>query len=686
MKKLFFPALFLSLCFGFTACNNDDEFDGFETTKAVVEKEEVDNSRIISYSNGNNTPQSAPQTRLVEDKAAPTIPADAIDMVATGYQAYQAQENANYYVPADATFDRQIQLKNNTNYYVAGTLKLSTYGSGSTIYVLPGGSIELPSTLNTVTIESWGAIVFRSSLNINTSSSVTNYDEANTLVIDDINCQGALSTTGSVTVKSIQASGLSGKITVDGDLDVENAIKISNYGSLTVEGSLSAVNFELNSNSVANLKSCAFISGQTYVTNMCTLNLYSFLKTGNLKIDSWGTVNLFDNTLVLVDNSIELSNSTSKFNNMGTQYAVISCDELIIHQNEMGRMSGGPIDLHAATITNNTGAELAWTANVIFDGETYFAADGCRPEFGTQPVASEPVYVLSHIAEVRAPHERISATSIDFKNNKAFVSWHEYGEPFQGYIDAVDIASMSFSATLHSDIYDFNHIAVEGENIYVAGGCNASGAFYAPVNYVAETSSIEIELQKLDGASGNCIIKEGDEIWVVSGQQGGISVIPTNRYTTLPEAKYIVKYGERIAVLAGIEDCKVYEYSIENGELVKEYSVGSIAPDYGKNVLVADGENLYVALGQNGIKVFNNGVEVASVSKSAVGIDVDDEYVYAACSDAGLIVYNKADLTEVKRYSTLGGASANFVKKGADGLLYVAYGLDGVQVLELSKQ
>ncbi|MDO4755673.1 MAG: hypothetical protein Q4A54_04960, partial [Parabacteroides sp.] len=100
-----------------------------------------------------------------------------------------------------------------------------------------------------------------------------------------------------------------------------------------------------------------------------------------------------------------------------------------------------------------------------------------------------------------------------------------------------------------------------------------------------------------------------------------------------------------------------------------------------------------------------NGNRIGGSKKSANGVDIDENYIYIATGDGVAILdkdvtyvdakdgktYNKT----VKRLTYTGkGAtsvtdeitvkqSANFVKKGPDGRLYVAYGMYGLQIYEL---
>ena len=126
----------------------------------------------------------------------------------------------------------------------------------------------------------------------------------------------------------------------------------------------------------------------------------------------------------------------------------------------------------------------------------------------------------------------------------------------------------------------------------------------------------------------------------------------------------------------------------------------------GKNVCICDDSHIYICKGLNGFDVYDfNGNRVGGSKKSANGVDIDENYIYVATGDGVAILdkdvtyvdakdgktYNKT----VKRLTYTGkGAtsvtdeitvkqSANFVKKGPDGRIYVAYGMYGLQIYEL---
>lgn len=650
MKKIILPAC-VAIASILVACN--DKIDGLDivSSDSVTLKSMLDESRLINYTVESNVIFRS--SDIVTAPAAPSIPSDAVNMLEATDMGWNS-DNTNYYLPEGATYSEQIRIGENTNIYVAGDLTLSYYHAwgttGANIYVLASGSITLPAILDDFNIESWGTSIFPDDFELNDDGSYANYN-------DDALFFG----------------------------------KLSIHGSFTTVSAVSATDLWINESGTSIFGSCITVENEFYAYNYSNIYMSSLLKAETIRLDSYANIFMVENSLVQCSDMTY--NNDSHFVNQGSGYAVIDVDFIKIHNNTyLNRMSGGPIYLSYNTIEDDfSGNAIEWSANVVFEGDYYIAPTDCSDGYGEAPGSgdTDEEIVLEHVYEVTSPDiERISATGIDFLDGNVFVSWHEKEDPYQGYIDVVNMGDLVIEATYYTTELDFNHMYVTNSQIYVAGG-NKNGALYSEVTYVAGSSSVEIDVVNVSGSSGNCILVEGTDKWVVSGANGGISVINSSdevSYTELLEAKYVVKYGSNMAVLAGLTTTKVYEYST-SGEYVTEYEVGSIPTSDGKNTLFVDGDVIYVSLGDGGLKGYKNGSLVSELSSEFIGsvncIDADDDYIYVANGVAGLYILDKTDMSVVKKY-TLGDTSANFVRKGDDGLIYVAYGLDGVHAFKLS--
>ncbi|MCH5236956.1 MAG: hypothetical protein J1E95_04065, partial [Muribaculaceae bacterium] len=175
--------------------------------------------------------------------------------------------------------------------------------------------------------------------------------------------------------------------------------------------------------------------------------------------------------------------------------------------------------------------------------------------------------------------------------------------------------------------------------------------------------------------------------------------------------KHITKYNGGYAVLALDErkaaesdeissPATVYYFSDETNFLNGTYNSSTklpteIRPIDGKNVLFAFNNELYACLGHGGLYRVNDGKswqrpaeekdETSTGNVPVNGVFADENYIYVA-NGSFLSVLNK-DMEEIAYYhipeATDGRTfSANFVYV-RDGLIYVAFGQDGIRVLKL---
>jgi hypothetical protein len=222
----------------------------------------------------------------------------------------------------------------------------------------------------------------------------------------------------------------------------------------------------------------------------------------------------------------------------------------------------------------------------------------------------------------------------------------------------------------------------------------------------------------LTGYSANCVERIGDELVTISGySNGGINKFGINDVSN-QEKKFINQETDNF-------QGKYIHYNANNGKVVTlnntekgivtiydasmnaetSFEVGALNPVNGKNVCISDNEYIYVCKGQNGFVIYDyNGNKVGGSKKSANGVDVDDKYIYLAAGDGLAVLDKNATYVDkdgntynrtIKKFHYTGkGAtsvtdettikqSANFVKKGPDGRIYVAYGMYGLQIYEL---
>lgn len=314
---------------------------------------------------------------------------------------------------------------------------------------------------------------------------------------------------------------------------------------------------------------------------------------------------------------------------------------------------------------------------------------------------------------------------------------------------------------------DFNHVIFDNGKIFVAGDhpdkggilgwINCDGGTF-PTGNTAKLNLITLYKEQYvtaagdtvysNGGSGNCIIRNGEYYQTASvagfetfnvadfteatWKLKSVAKLPSWKFDpSLAEApvnpwerdgsrtgKHIATDGAKVVMLSLINrdkaantanaSVKVFNATDINYENeIASYVVEDVllSPVDGKDVIAIEGNDIWVCLGQGGVKHLalagNTLTEVASfrltdkskeelkgwemstkeaAAACANGLAVDKDYVYIAHGAAGLIVLKKNDLSFVTRTRHNGGNSANYISLHPNGYIYVAYGKSKVQV------
>lgn len=314
---------------------------------------------------------------------------------------------------------------------------------------------------------------------------------------------------------------------------------------------------------------------------------------------------------------------------------------------------------------------------------------------------------------------------------------------------------------------DFNHVIFDNGKIFVAGDhpdkggilgwINCDGGTF-PTGNTAKLNLITLYKEQYvnaagdtvysNGGSGNCIIRNGEYYQTASvagfetfnvadfteatWKLKSVAKLPSWKFDpSLAEApvnpwerdgsrtgKHIATDGAKVVMLSLINrdkaantanaSVKVFNATDINYENeIASYVVEDVllSPVDGKDVIAIEGNDIWVCLGQGGVKHLalagNTLTEVASfrltdkskeelkgwemstkeaAAACANGLAVDKDYVYIAHGAAGLIVLKKNDLSFVTRTRHNGGNSANYISLHPNGYIYAAYGKSKVQV------
>ena len=385
---------------------------------------------------------------------------------------------------------------------------------------------------------------------------------------------------------------------------------------------------------------------------------------------------------------------------------------------------------------------LVVPASVSIHANSWLPAseDGCRAEVGEVPVVEvlPPTPSVSH---------KYSATGIAFNDNIVYLCWHSNPETNMDYaqgdfspsvngkddkggiidvinINTYDIASSLFEQSMENSEFKYNHIMFSDNKLYSAATNLKVGAALSEIALTADGKFPALEQFEevrvnLTGYSANCVERIGDELVTISGySNGGINKFALNDVSNQEknfinavsenfQGKYVY-YNKSNGKVVTLNDTSKGIVTIYNASMQPEssFEVGAINPVDGKNVCICDDEYIYVCKGQNGFGVYDySGNQVGGSKKHTNGVDVDDKYIYLAAGDGLAVLDKNATYVDadgntynrtIKKFHYTGrGAtsvtdqttvkqSANFVKKGPDGRIYVAYGMYGLQIYELN--
>lgn len=584
------------------------------------------------------------------------------------YQGWAA-ESKNYYLPAGQALTKDVQFMENV-YYIGGELTLTSFWGKGTLIVLPGGKVNYPShmPMHDLDVLCYGDfnITGESRFNINVGST---FMTSSDLCYPQVWVGGMLYVGDALSAAVVEIRE-NATCYIGCGITADEYLILHNYSDLTVGSYLFSPSVEMNFSSILQIKAGSLVdTDMLYMRNPCIITV----EGGDM------------------------------------EYAVLSADKIEINQSNVKEMFTGWMDIHYQEIDNRSGSELEWLSSIKFNGDTYLAAEGCHPEFGKQPeVEPETIVGLEHIAQVATPDHGhyISSTCIQTVEDKAYVSYHTRGDGYHGCIEVMNVSEgvCSILSYMEHQILDFNHLMVDNDRIIAAGGEPKNGAFLGVINLgggIFQTDAAELTQIKLPGASASCVIRNSDYLHATTNE--GYHTLDANSFATaasIPSAgssKFVSSDGTNMGVVSLTDKNSEQSLAVLNIYNASDYTFSNplqtitldiIAPVNGKNVLHLEGNDVYVCLGKNGVKRYSDGVEIADFKVSgdtiaaANGLAVDEKYVYVAYGHGGLFVLDKTDLSVVTSYRYAGGKSANYVTLSND-ILYVAYGLSGVQIFRL---
>ncbi|MDE6089946.1 MAG: hypothetical protein K2G41_04525 [Duncaniella sp.] len=628
------------------------------------------------------------------------------------------------------------QLQNfGSTVYVKGKWTITGFnantwqGLKATIVVLPGAELEFDMNKfqgdNCLTIYNFGKLTSTvaddQEFNL---EGVTLYSKANIDQIKRLGFQSEVYVDGAVVVDYIHISGTS-EVYINCKLEASEKVRFDNDQIFHV-GYIKSPEIELMANAKVALNDGAYIETDLLkIDNVQSCQIYALdddvalIKATSIQVNNVGPENLkgtFSNLNLLCENWIYGENVEPTKDALGLNASVNYNEE------------NGSVKLEADNDPNSCAP--------IFVTIPTDPTDPTDPTIPTDPTDKPKLETISFITNEHS--HPISATCIQFDGNKAYVSWHERGQGIQGCIEVVERTAegIKLLAYAQDPNTDYNHIIVDGNRL-LAVGHNANHAIVGEIALSGGTfaNNAEIAFTHLKGnrvagadnpefygGDGNCIVRNGQYLSVAS--YGGFHTLTSDlkrlnddrdgAVATAGSGKHLSLCGDKILTLnlseknsvASMAELRLYDandYTWSNPTVVATDL--KISPVDGKNTIALDKDgSIYVALGQNGLKKYNqSGATVAEYHAGEFGVNpanglaVDDKYLYVAFG-SGLYIFDKNDITKPVLTYTNGkpgatnypgntaedgiNASCNYVAVDGD-IIYLAYGRNGVDVLRM---
>ncbi len=312
---------------------------------------------------------------------------------------------------------------------------------------------------------------------------------------------------------------------------------------------------------------------------------------------------------------------------------------------------------------------------------------------------------FKYLASVEAPKgsvsgEYLQATSFDFYQQFAVVTYAMVGDSAEGQVDLVYVKKGSW-ADIHASVSfentEFGDVAVSGKYAYLVGA--SSGEHEGAVIVVMDVSSpkafAEVGRVNLPGYYASSIAIEKSTAYIASGDNAGVIRVDISK----PSAPKIVGEHALSGILSVVRaNGETYSLSGKKGtHLFKGAKFENIAqfsldPSFAPGRMVADDNLLITNADQSGLNIFSfrsdRIIAHEPLKGTGNGLDLYCELLFLAQGDAGLWV---ADISRPDRPDVMGHfdfpddrGSANNVqidKVNGTNTIFLADGLGGFRVI-----
>jgi len=372
-------------------------------------------------------------------------------------------------------------------------------------------------------------------------------------------------------------------------------------------------------------------------------------------------------------------------------------------------------------VVNNAASVVGDRVQPVFEPVVLSPVSGKSGGARTLP---EP---LTLIAQMSPPQNQngveVRASFVHVVGDRVYVGYNREGDVFAGAVEIIDISNPSQPTVISQALFEDIDVASlqlidTGDKLFIGGGKNPdlTGFERSAIVEIMDLSggllSTTTSTREINGWVTNGLAWASPDLWCSGGNSasvaegGGVGSFQwdaTHDFTavvwdTFPRAQYLVGDGTNIVSLQGGSPGVIKVYNSTTGSS-SSFNTDNIAELDDRNTILIDNGRAWVALGQNGLKVYDlsaaTGTPVYHLPRPLTaegGVDpeylthsvaLDDDYVYVANGAGGLYVTNLPD-TQGQELSVLGtwdfGSSANYVVAQND-LVFVASGTGGLKIL-----
>lgn len=365
-------------------------------------------------------------------------------------------------------------------------------------------------------------------------------------------------------------------------------------------------------------------------------------------------------------------------------------------------------ELSTRITLNEAGAVLVTSANQgASKALAPTLATDVFPEDDTTPSTDQ---ALTRIARVIPPvfnGRTLTASHVNIQGSQAFVGHNRMGPEYLGAIELVDVRVAHDPQILSQVIFrsmDVSAVLAIGEYVYFAGARDRDqfqgvehAALLGRIRIEGNRFSNQVDVITLPGFAGTDLAFDGQDLFVSSGAEGGISRINVESFRPVgfwskADVRSLAWHDGKLAVLSGTEG--TFLYDADALDRPRNVSDRTSAPNAKRTISFFE-EYLLVAEGERGAGIYltrdgsrAQSVEIVRPVDDALepfemvtnAVSVTDDIMWLANGAAGLSMARYAD----GAFTTIGfallGGSANYIQ-AQDEFIFAAAGSEGLQIL-----